>query len=86
MLKAETAFAKVDLARDTGIDHPLQCSVDCRATDALILAPDQIDQVIGAEMPFLTQKDVEDEIPFARAFGPSGTNTIEIGGGHRHDS
>ena len=34
MLEAEPALAEVDLARDAGVDHPLQCAVDGGAADA----------------------------------------------------
>jgi hypothetical protein len=78
MLEAEAALTEIDLARDAGVDHPLQGAVDRRAADALVLTPDQVDQIVGAQVPFLTEKNVEDEIPFARAFRPCGTDAIEI--------
>ena len=51
MLEAEPALAEVDLAGDARVDHPLQRAVDGGAADPLILAADEIDQIVGAEVP-----------------------------------
>ena len=67
MLEAETAFAEVDLAGDAGVHHPLQRAVDGGAADALIFAPDEVDEVVGAEVPFLAQEHVDDLFPLAGA-------------------
>src|SRR5262245_26997370 len=49
MLEAEPALAEIDLARDAGVDHPLQCAVDGRAADAMVFLADQIDEIVGAD-------------------------------------
>ena len=67
MLEPEAAFAEIDLAGDAGVDHPLQRAVDGGAADAVIFAPDEIDEIVGAEVPFLTQEDVDDLLPLAGA-------------------
>ena len=56
-LEARAAFAEVDLARDAGVDHPLQRAVHGRAADAGVLAAHEIEQIVGAEMAFLAQED-----------------------------
>ena len=50
-LETRTPFAEVDFARDAGVDHPLQRAVDGRAADAGVLAADEVEEVVGAEMP-----------------------------------
>ena len=65
MLEPEATFAEVDLACNAGVHHPLQGSVDGGAADPLIFATDQIDQVVSAEMPLLTQEDIDNLFSFA---------------------
>ena len=71
-LEARTAFAEIDLAGDAGVDHPLQRAVDGGAADAGVLAADEIEQIVRAEMTFLTQEDVEDAIALAGALAAGG--------------
>ena len=80
MLETETAFAEVNLARNAGIHHPLQRAVDGGAADALVLASDEVDQVVGAEMPFLSQEHIDDLFPLA---GPFPARRLEAGRGRR---
>src|SRR5688572_13900222 len=67
MLEPESSLAEIDLAGDTRIDHPLQGAIDGRAADAVIVPPNEIDEIVGAEMPFLPQEDVDNLLPFAGA-------------------
>ena len=76
MLEPEAALAEVDLAGDAGVHHPLQRAVDGGAADALIFAADEIDEVVGAEMPFLTQEHIDDLFPLA---GPLPARRLEPG-------
>ena len=80
MLEAESALAEIDLAGDPGVHHPLQRAVDGGAADLVVLAPDQIEEIVGAEMAFLAEKDVDDEVALARALATRRTNAVEIGG------
>ena len=66
-LEARAPLAEVDLARDAGVDHPLQRAVDGGAADAGRLAADQIEQIVGADVPFLAQEDRDDPVAFAGA-------------------
>jgi hypothetical protein len=66
VLEPEPSLAEVDFAGDARVDHPLQRSIDGRATDALILTADQIDEILGREVALLPEKDVNDEIAFPR--------------------
>jgi hypothetical protein len=87
MLEPEATFAEIDLAGDAGVHHPLQGSVDGGAADPLIFATDQIDQVVSAEMPFLTQEDIDNLFSFAGPFAPCGFEACEIlKGGHSQRS
>src|SRR6185503_15803581 len=65
VLEAEAPLAEVDLARDAGFLHPLERAVHRGATDLLILAPDQIVQIVSGKVPFLPEEDVDDEVAFA---------------------
>ena len=38
-----------------------------------------IDEVVGAEVPFLTEEDVDDEVAFAGALAARGPEAVEIG-------
>ena len=78
-LEARSAFAEIDLAGDAGVDHPLQRAVDGRAADPGLLAADEIEQIVGAEMPFLPQEDLQDAIALAGALAAGGTEAGEIG-------
>ena len=79
VLEPEPALAEVHLARDAGVHHPLQRAVDGGAADAMILVADQIDQIVGAQVAFLAQEDVDDEVALARALAARGPEPIEIG-------
>ena len=67
VLEAEAAFAEVDLAGDAGVHHPLQRAVDGGAADAVIFAADEIDEIVGAQVPFLAQEHVDDLLALAGA-------------------
>ena len=54
-----------------GIDHPLQRAVDGGAADAVIFVADEIDEIVGAEMPFLAQEHVDDLLALAGALAAS---------------
>ena len=65
VLEAEAALAEVDLAGDAGLDHPLQRAVDGGAADARVLAADDLDEIVRADVPVLPQEDVDDEVALA---------------------
>ena len=67
MLEPEPALAEIDAARDAGVDHPLKGAIDRRAADAGVFAADEIDELIRADVPFLPEKNVDDEVAFAGA-------------------
>ena len=77
VLEAEAAFAEVDLARDARIDHPLQRAVDSGAADPLIFAADQVDEIVGGEVAFLAQEDIDDEVALAGTLAPGRTQTLD---------
>ena len=81
VLEAEAPLAEIDLARDAGVDHPLQRAVDGRPADPLIFAANQIDEIVGGEVPLLTQEDVDDEVALAGTLAPGRTQTLDKGGG-----
>jgi 2-phospho-L-lactate guanylyltransferase (CobY/MobA/RfbA family) len=83
-LEARTSFAKVDLAGDAGADHPLQGAVHRGAADACRLAPDEVEQIVRADMPFLAQEDLEDTIALGRPLAPCWTQGGEIRKGTIH--
>jgi hypothetical protein len=80
MLEAETPLAKIDLARNAGIDHPLQGAVNGRPADALVGSSYQLDEVVGGEVSLLPEEYIDDEIPFARALAAGGPKVFEEGG------
>src|SRR5262245_57049399 len=78
MLEPKAAFAKVDLACDPRIDHPLQRPVHSGSTDALIFTANDIDQIVSAEVTFLPQEHVDDLFPLARALAAVGLQPREV--------
>ena len=83
MLEAEAAFAKIDLPRDSRLDHPLQGAINRGAADALIFAADERDEVVGGEVALLPQEDVDDEVALAGPFAPGRTSALDKSGGSR---
>ena len=67
VLETESALAEIDLAGNAGVHHPLQGAVDGGAADAMIFFANQVDEIVGAEMPFLTQEHVDNLLPLAGA-------------------
>ena len=78
MLEPKTSLTEVDLAGDARIDHPLERAVNGGATNTMIVAPYEIDEVVGAEMPFLSQEDVDDLLPLAGALATGWFQAAEI--------
>ena len=81
VLEPEPALAEVDLARDAGLDHPLQRPVDRGAADVLVLAVDQIVEVVRAEVALVPEEHVEDRLALARSLAARRAQAVEIGEG-----
>ena len=79
-LETGPAFPKIDLAGDAGVDHPLERAVDGGATDPRILLPNEIAEVVRAQMPFLAQKEIEDAVAFAGTLAAGRTQAGKIQG------
>src|SRR5262245_23036784 len=78
MLETESTLAEIHLARDPGVNHPLQRAVHRGATDSVVFASDEIDEIVGAEVPLLAQEDVDDLFALARAFAAVWLQPAEI--------
>src|SRR5688572_28815595 len=78
MLEPEAAFPEIDLAGDAGVDHPLQRAVDSGAADALVFPADEVDEIVGAQVPFLTEEDIDDLLALARALAAVRLQPAEI--------
>jgi hypothetical protein len=50
------AFSEINLPGDAAIDHPLERTIHRGTADTGMLAPDEIEKVVGAEMTFLFQE------------------------------
>src|SRR5579864_7945037 len=79
--EARPALPEIDLARHAGLDHPLERAVHRRPSDAGRFAPNGLDEIVRAEVPFLTEKDLEDAIAFGRVFAACAAERGEIGNG-----
>ena len=66
-LEARAAVAEIDLPGNAGADHPLKRAVDRGAADSGRLAAHVFEEIVGAEMAFLTEEDVQDSIAFTGA-------------------
>ena len=85
VLEAEAAFAEVHLARDAGVDHPLQRAVDRGPADAMIFALDEVDEIVGAQVSLLAEEHVDDQVALAGPLGAGRPKLIEVGQGCGHD-
>ena len=83
-LVPRSALAEIDLARDVGVDHPLERPVHGGAADARFLPADDIEEIVRAEVPFLTQKYAEDAVALARALAAGRTKAGIVGEGTIH--
>src|SRR5262249_54246881 len=77
-LEARAPFPEVDLPGDAGVDHPLERAIDGRASDPRVLAVDALDELVGAEVTFLLEKDGENPIPLGRALSARRTERGKI--------
>src|SRR5258708_2494788 len=68
-----TTFAEVDLARDSGADHPLKRSVYRGAAYSGRFAMDQRHELVSGDVAFLPQEHTEDAIPLCGAFAADRT-------------
>jgi hypothetical protein len=84
VLEPEPTLAEVNLARDAGLFHPLQRAVDGRAADFLIFALDQVVQIIGGQMSFLAEEDIDDEVALAGTLAAGRPEAVEVGGRRFH--
>jgi len=78
VLETESALAEIDLTGNAGVHHPLQGAVDGGAADTVIFFANQIDEIVGAEMTFLTQEHVDNLLPLAGALATSRLQPTEI--------
>ena len=81
VLEAEPALAEIDLAGDAGLDHPLEGPVDGRPADPLIFTANQIDELVGGEVTFLPEKDVDDEVALAGSLAACRPQAVYVGRG-----
>src|SRR5207244_13302371 len=76
MLVPRSAFAEIDLAGDASLDHPLESAVDGSAANAGMRTPDEIVQIVRAQVPLLAQEYIQDAIAFA---GPLAARRAQAG-------
>jgi hypothetical protein len=84
VLETEAAFTEVDLARNPGIDHPLERAIDGCPADALIFSPDDVDEIVGAEVSLLAEEHIDDLLALAGALAALWLQPAEIGKSCRH--
>jgi len=80
VLEPEIAAAEVDPAGDPGIDHPLESAIDGRPADALIFTPDDVDEIVGAQVSLLLEEHVQYEVALARSLAAGRAEAGEIQG------
>src|SRR5262245_55944317 len=77
-LETRPAFAEVDLARDAGIDHPLERAVDGGAADARILPVHEADEIVRAQVAFLLQERTKNVFAFGGALAAGGPKVGDV--------
>ena len=78
VLEPEPSFAEIDLAGDARIHHPLEGAIDRRAADAAIFLADEIDEVVGAEVPLLAEEHIDDEVALAGALAAGRAHAFDV--------
>ena len=78
VLEPESPLAEVDLAGNARINHLLQRAIHGCTADAVILTSNEIDQIVGAEMSFLTQEDVDNLLSLTGALAAGWLQPTEI--------
>jgi hypothetical protein len=58
MLKAGTAVTKIDFPCNTRVNHPLQGSIYSGSTYLGVFTSNNVNQVIGTQVPFLAQEHI----------------------------
>jgi hypothetical protein len=84
-LEPGSAVAEVDFPGAAPIDHPLEGAINGGPADAWMLAPDEIEQIVSAQMAFLPQEGVLYVIAFGRPLAACETQSRGVGKGARHD-
>jgi len=84
MLEPEPALSEIDLAGDPGLDHPLEGPVNGSPADPLIFTANQLDELVGCEVTFLPEKDVDDEVALAGALAACRPQAVYVGRGGIH--
>ena len=79
VFETEPALAEVHLAGDARRLHPGQRAIHRRPADPLVLLANQVDQVVGREMPFLAQEDVDDAVALAGPLAAGRPQTVDVG-------
>jgi hypothetical protein len=62
LLEPRASLSEIDFPRDAGANHPLQRPIDSRAPDARRFAVHGVHEIVSAEVPALTQKDLQDAV------------------------
>ena len=84
VFEPETPLAEIDLAGDARVHHPLQRAVDGGAADAMVFLAYHVDEIVGAEVPVLTEKHVDDLLPLAGALAASRLQSRDVRKGRGH--
>jgi hypothetical protein len=77
-LEPGTPFAEIDFSGDAAVHHPLQRAIDRGAADAGMLAADQIEEIVRAEVTFLFQEGPQYLFAFGRAFAARGVRARKV--------
>ena len=69
VLEADNALDRLDASCEAGLGHPLQRAIDGRAADVPIVAPNHLDEVVRAEVSFVAEERVDDQVALGRTPG-----------------
>jgi len=78
VLEPEAAFAEIDFAGDTRVHHPLQGAVDGGAADAVVVLANEVEQIVGAQVSFLAQEDIQNLLALAGSLTASGFQIVNV--------
>src|SRR5215212_10112116 len=85
LLETEAPLPEIHLPGNAGFGHPLKRAVNRRPADAMVFLANEVDEIVGAEVPLLAEEHSDDKIALAGAFGAGRAHLLDASGCGRDD-
>ena len=80
MLESTPTFTEINLACNSSVNHPLQRAVHRRTTNLVFVTANDFHKIVSTHVSFSIQKDIYDQIAFARSFTARRAEPLQISG------